>query len=103
MPFNFSFSGSAVIVGSVSTTNGQSETKGWAIKRESYSNSNGSGVRTTKQKLGEAPVSQTRMYDAEGRPLLVEGSGRRAGPETRILSIEDVTEEPTQRTSGGGQ
>ena len=50
-----------------------------------------------KEKLGEAPVTKTKMYDAEGRPLLMERSGGEGrsttGPNTRILSIEDVTEE----------
>lgn len=102
MPFNFSFSTSATVVGSASV-NGHNATKGWAYRREGYSNEHGSGVRTMEQTLGEAPVTQTKMYDAEGRPLLVErnggegGSTTRAGPNTRILSIEDVTEEEDKK------
>lgn len=70
MPFNFSFSTSATFV-STSSVNG--ETKGWAYRRESYNTNDGSGVRTTRQRLGDAPVTQTRMYDAQGRPLLTDG------------------------------
>lgn len=96
MPFSFSFSSSAAFVGSGSV-NGRSVTKGWAYKREEYSDSNGYGVRTTKQKLGEAPVTQTRIYDAQGRPLLVEGGHggpARADPNLGAMRvIEDVTEE----------
>lgn len=96
MPFNFSFSTSATVAGSASV-NGNNATKGWAYRREAYSNEQGSGVRTMKQKLGEEPVTQTKMYDAEGRPLLIErngGEGRSTtGPNTKILSIEDITEE----------
>lgn len=96
MPFKFSFSTSATVVGSTSV-NGHDATKGYAYRREAYSNEHGSGVRTMKQKLGEAPVTQTKMYDAEGRPLLIERSGgdgrSTTGPNTRVLSIEDVTEE----------
>ncbi|KAK4235152.1 hypothetical protein C8A03DRAFT_18067 [Achaetomium macrosporum] len=97
MPFNFSFSSSAsaVIVGS-SSVNGHSATKGWAYKREAYSNNNGSGVRTTTQKLGEAPVTQTKMYDALGRPLLVDGAesaDRRTGLDDSVRRIEDITED----------
>lgn len=71
MPFTFSFSSSATFVASTSV-NGNSN--GWAYRHESYSNNNGSGVRTTQQRLGEAPVMQTMMYDAHGRPLLTQGS-----------------------------
>lgn len=96
MPFNFSFSSSAsaVVVGSGSV-NGHGGAKGWAYKRESYSNNSGSGVRTTEQKLGEAPVTQTRIYDAQGRPLLIDRSDRPpAGPNNSVVRrVEDVTEE----------
>lgn len=70
MPFNFSFSTSATFV-STSSVNG--ETKGWAYRRESYNTKDGSGVRTTRQRLGDAPVTQTRVYDAQGRPFLTNG------------------------------
>ncbi|KAK4242312.1 hypothetical protein C8A03DRAFT_40429 [Achaetomium macrosporum] len=94
MPFNFSFSSSAsaVVVGSASA-NGHGATKGWAYKHEAYSNNDGSGVRTTKQKLGEPPVTQTRMYDAQGRPLLTDGADRRTGLDDSVRRIEDVTED----------
>lgn len=93
MPFSFSSSSSAAFVGSASV-NGRTVTKGWAYKREAYSDNHGSGVRTTKQKLGDAPVSQTRIYDAQGRPLLTERSGGASRtPDTAIMRIEDVTEE----------
>ncbi|KAK4039539.1 hypothetical protein C8A01DRAFT_16482 [Parachaetomium inaequale] len=93
MPFGFSFSSStsAVVVASGSV-NGHSAAEGWAYKREAYSNSNGSGVRTIKQKLGEAPVMQTRMYDAHGRPLFIEGSDRPRGPDDSVMRIKDVAE-----------
>lgn len=102
MPFNFSFSSSATFV-STSSTNGQA--KGWAYRREAYSTNDGSGVRTTRQNLGEAPVTQVKMYDAQGRPLLIEGSGSgsssrrqsKRGPSRRIISIEDVTEEEDKK------
>jgi len=98
MPFSFSFSSSAAIVGSGSV-NGHNTTKGWAYKHEAYSNNNGSGVRTTKQRLGEAPVTQTRMYDAQGRPLLIQGSDRRADPhDTTVRRIEDITEDRPDTT-----
>lgn len=106
MPFNFSFSSSATFV-STSSVNGQAQ--GWAYRRESYSNNDGSGVRTTKQKLGEAPVTYMKMYDAQGKPLLTEGNGSgsgsgssrprqsKRGPSRRIISIEDVTEEEDKK------
>ncbi|KAK5653075.1 hypothetical protein OQA88_9362 [Cercophora sp. LCS_1] len=73
MPFSFSFSSSfsAVAVSTSTSSNGNGVTqKGWAYKHESYSNNHGSGVRTTKQKLGEAPVTETKVFDAQGRPLI---------------------------------
>ncbi|CAN8098254.1 unnamed protein product [Discula destructiva] len=104
MPFNFSFSSSATFV-STSSTSGQ--TQGWAYRRDAYSTDDGSGVRTTRQNLGEAPVTQTRMFDAHGRPLLVEGSSSggasrsrhqsKPGPSMKIISIEDVTEEEDKK------
>lgn len=107
MPFNFSFSSSATFV-SASSANGES--KGWAYRREAYSNNDGSGVRTFRQNLGEAPSVQTRIYDSRGKPLLAEGSnnssssgnGRRRGTQTptrRIISIEDVTEEEERKAA----
>lgn len=95
MPFSFSFSSSvsAVSVGSGST-NGHGGAKGWAYKRESYSNNHGSGVRTTKQKLGEAPVTQTRIYDAQGRPLYLQGGHRTTSLDDNVARIEDVTDDP---------
>lgn len=108
MPFNFSFSSSATFV-STSSVNGES--KGWAYRREAYSNNDGSGVRTFRQNLGEAPSVQTRIYDSRGKPLLAEGSnnsssgsgsGRRRGTQTptrRIISIEDVTEEEERKAA----
>jgi hypothetical protein len=96
MPFGFSFSSStSAAVVTAGSVNGQSAAKGWAYKREAYSNSNGSGVRTTKQKLGEAPVTQTRMYDAHGRPLFIEGTDRPREPDDSVMSVVDVTESHT--------
>ncbi|KAK3306274.1 uncharacterized protein B0T15DRAFT_500986 [Chaetomium strumarium] len=96
MPFNFSFSSSAsaVVVGSGSV-NGHGATKGWAYKHEAYSNDNGSGVRTTKQRLGEAPATQTKVYDARGRPLLIDHANRanRRTDLDSVRGIEDVTED----------
>jgi hypothetical protein len=104
MPFKFSFSSttSAAVVGSASV-NDRGTTKGWAYKRESYSNNDGSGVRTTKQRLGEAPVTNTRIYDAQGRPLLIERSDGASSSASQsaagqvqgmqgMARIEDVTD-----------
>lgn len=105
MPFNFSFSSSATFV-STSSVNGR--TSGQAYQRQSYSTPQGSGVRTTQQKLGEAPVTYTRLFDAQGRELIGDGSGGRScypqnpdspahAPSRRIISIEDVTEEEAEK------
>ncbi|KAK7727559.1 hypothetical protein SLS53_009413 [Cytospora paraplurivora] len=104
MPFSFSFSSSATFV-STGTVNGQA--KGYAYQRQSYSTPQGSGVRTTKQRLGEAPLTETRLYDHNGREMLANGSGagnssameRMATPSTRIISIEDVTEEEEEKAT----
>lgn len=122
MVFNFSFSTSATIV-STSSING--ETKGWAYRHQSYRTPDGSGVRTTRQTLGDAPETETRMYDAQGRPLLTDGhnnnnqgggsssgsssSSRRNNyvsqrggnnfPVGKIISIEDVTEEENAKAA----
>ncbi|ROV93819.1 hypothetical protein VMCG_08768 [Cytospora schulzeri] len=103
MPFNFSFSSSATFV-STSSVNGQ--TKGYAYQRQSYSTPQGSGVRTTEQKLGQAPLTQTKLYDPCGRQMVSPGSnpggssgGNQANiPSRRIISIEDVTEEEEENT-----
>lgn len=120
MPFSFSFSTSATVV-STSSVNG--ETKGWAYKRESYNTNDGSGVRTTRQRLGDAPVTQMRMYDAQGRPLLTDGynnnqdmgsrsnnngyvsqsRGNNNVPMGKIISIEDVTEEENAKAAANSQ
>lgn len=112
MLFNLSLSTSATVVTSASVNGNRN---GWAYRRESYANNNGSGVRTTRQNLGQPPVMQTMVYDAYGRPLLVDGSsggngsgsgtgtvsGRRRNtqrvPTSRIISIEDVTEEEERK------
>lgn len=107
MPFNFSFSSSATFV-STSSVNGR--TSGQAYQRQSYSTPQGSGVRTTQQKLGEAPVTYTRLYDAQGRELIGDGSGggnsyrqnhggQAYAPSRRIISIEDVTEEEAEKAA----
>ncbi|KAI3398120.1 hypothetical protein diail_9873 [Diaporthe ilicicola] len=107
MPFNFSFSSSATFV-STSSVNGR--TTGQAYQRQSYSTPQGSGVRTTQQKLGEAPVTNTRLYDAQGRELIGDGSGggngyypnhggRAYAPSRRIISIEDVTEQEAEKAA----
>ncbi|KAK2600431.1 hypothetical protein N8I77_009964 [Diaporthe amygdali] len=103
MPFNFSFSSSATFV-STSSVNGR--TSGQAYQRQSYSTPQGSGVRTTHQKLGEAPVTNTRLYDAQGRELIGDGSGydqnhgnQAYAPSRRIISIEDVTEEEADKAA----
>lgn len=111
MPFSFSFSSSATVV---ATTSVNGEAKGWAYRREAYANNDSSGVRTTRQQLGEAPVTQMRMYDAQGRPLLTDGSGGSGqrprprprstrGPTRRIISIEDVTEEEEKKAASSHQ
>lgn len=114
MVFSFSLSTSASVVASASV-NGSA--RGWGYRRESYSNNLGSGVRTTRQNLGQAaPTVQTTMYDAQGRPFLTDaasgnaiGNGGGGGvgggrvqqrPRTvrsRIISIEDVTEEEERK------
>ncbi|KUI64235.1 hypothetical protein VM1G_11014 [Cytospora mali] len=104
MPFNFSFSSSATFV-SASSVNGQ--TRGYAYQRQSYSTPQGSGIRTTEQKLGEAPLTETRLYDSHGREII--GFGNSAGSSAgenqantqirRIISIEDVTEEEEERAA----
>jgi hypothetical protein len=100
MPFNFSFSSSAsAVVVSSGSANGHRATKGWAYKHEAYANNNGSGVRTTSQRLGEAPITQTRVYDAQGRPLLVDSPNRRTGLDDSIRRIEDVTEDRPERSA----
>jgi len=93
MPFKFSFSSStsAAVAGSASV-NGHEAAKGWAYKQEAYSNPNGSGSRTTKQKLGEAPVTETKMFDAQGRPILLEGRKGSVAPVDDNKRIEDVTD-----------
>ncbi|KAL1849947.1 hypothetical protein Daus18300_013081 [Diaporthe australafricana] len=107
MPFNFSFSSSATFV-STSSVNGR--TSGQAYQRQSYSTPQGSGVRTTQQNLGEAPVMNTRLYDAQGRELIGDGSGggngsyqnqgsRAYAPSRRIISIEDVTDEEAEKAA----
>lgn len=109
MPFNFSFSSSATFV-STSSVNGR--TSGQAYQRQWYSTPQGSGVRTTQQKLGEAPVINTRLYDAQGRELIGDGGGgggsnsyyqnhgsQAYAPSRRIISIEDVTEEDAQKAA----
>lgn len=100
MPFNFSFSSSATFV-STSSFNGR--TTGQAYQRQSYSTPQGSGVRTTQQKLGEAPVTNTRLYDAQGRELIGGGGQNHGGqayaPSRRIISIEDVTEEEADKAA----
>lgn len=104
MPFSFSFSSSATFV-STGTVDGQ--TKGYAYQRQSYSTPQGSGVRTTEQRLGEAPLTETRLYGPNGREMLANGSGagnssareRTTTPSTRIISIEDVTEEEEEKAA----
>lgn len=104
MPFNFSFSTSATFV-STSSVNGQ--TKGYAYQRQSYSTPQGSGVRTAQQRLGEAPLTETRLYDPHGREMLAQGSSTGSGsngkqsnaPSRRIISIEDVTEEEEEKAA----
>lgn len=105
MLFNLSLSTSATVSTSI---NGNSN--GWAYRQDSYANNNGSGVRTTRQNLGQAPVMQTTVYDAQGRPFLVDGSSGGSGsghrqniqqrvPTSRIISIEDVTEEEERKAA----
>ncbi|KAH8753830.1 hypothetical protein F5883DRAFT_650782 [Diaporthe sp. PMI_573] len=106
MPFTFSFSSSATFV-STSSVNGR--TSGQAYQRQSYSTPQGTGVRTTQQRLNEAPVTHTRMYDAQGRELIADGSGGNGCrqdhggqaymPSRRVISIEDVTEEEAEKAA----
>lgn len=98
MPFNFSFSSSATIV-STSSVNGR--TSGQAYQRQSFATPQGSGVRTTRQTLGQAPVTDTRLYDAHGRELITNGTGggRAPTPTRKIISIEDVTEQEAEKAA----
>lgn len=130
---NLSISTSATFV-STSSVNG--EARGWAYQRQSYRNNDGSGVRTRTQTLGGPPVTNTRMYDSQGREFLTQGgyednnynnnntyynnnnvgsgSSRRnhdgsvsqrrrekaaQAPYSRIISIEDVTEEENAKAA----
>lgn len=103
MSFQFSFSSSAAVV-TTANVNGRETTKGVAYRREAYSNEHGTGVRTIKQRLGQDPVVKTRMYDRDGRPLLIEdnagngGTGRSRSTQRRweiddSRRIVDVTDE----------
>ena len=101
MPINFSFSSSATVVGSASV-NDRSTTKGWAYRHEAFKNNEGSGSRTTKQKLGEAPVTTTHIYDAQGRPLMVEDTRTAANSESRRIegAPENERVEEQERAQG---
>lgn len=148
--FSFSLSTSASVTATTSVNGG---TRGYGYQRQMFRNNSGSGVRTIRQNLGEAPVVQTSIYDAQGRPLLIDsngnyfdaggnyigtsgygGNGRgavvnansgdsssssgssgggssnsgsgqrrnrnsRRGPRSRIISIEDVTEEEERKAA----
>ena len=102
MPFKFSFSSSssAAVAGSASV-NGHETAKGWAYKHEAYSNPSGSGSRTTRQKLGEAPVTETKIFDSQGQPILLEGTRGSVGPVADNMRVEDVTDgQKDQKGSG---
>ena len=108
MPFKFSFSSStsASFVSS-SSTNGQEAAKGYAYRHEAYSNEHGTGSRTTKQKLGQAPVTETRMYDAQGRPLLIQGTHESGSANVSNIDdsrrIEDVTDQEDTKMGNSSQ
>lgn len=100
MPFNFSFSASTTVVGSTSV-NGHTAQSGYAYRHDSFKDNQGSGSRTVKQKLGQAPVTKTKLYDAQGRPLHLVEDRRRADVEiVQDRRIEDVTEDEER---GGGK
>lgn len=144
--FSLSLSTSASVSATTSVNGG---TRGYGYQRQMFHNNSGSGVRTIRQNFGEAPVVQTSIYDAQGRPLLIDsngnyfdaggnyigtsgyaGNGRgamvnansgdnsgssggsshsgsgqrrnrnsRRGPRSRIISIEDVTEEEERKAA----
>lgn len=99
MPFNFSFSASTTVVGSTSV-NGHTAQSGYAYRHDSFKDNQGSGSRTVRQKLGQAPVTKTKLYDAQGRPLQpVEDRRRSDGEIVQDRRIEDVTE--GQEIGGG--
>jgi len=79
---SFSFSATA------SSSGGQSAGK--AFKQESFSDQQGTSVRTTSQNLGQPAVEKTKHYDSSGRELVGSGSSADSGGNRRI---EDVTDE----------
>ena len=95
MPFNFSFSSSTSVVSSASASvNGKTAQTGYAYRHDAFKDNQGSGSRTVKQKLGQAPVTRTKLYDAQGRPLqLVEDRRNSDGEIAQDRRIEDVTED----------
>lgn len=100
MPFNFSFSASTTVVGSTSV-NGHTAQSGYAYRHDSFKDNQGSGSRTVRQKLGQAPVTKTKLYDAQGRPLQLVEDRRRSDAEiVQDRRIEDVTEDEEM---GGGR
>lgn len=94
------FSYSSQSYSSSSTTrNGQ--TSGQRYASVTHSNPSGTTVRKGYQNIGEAPVEETRYYDAEGRLVQsLQGNEERAGIDGRVnggARIEDVTDEQGQR------
>ncbi|KAI9716505.1 MAG: hypothetical protein M1828_007665 [Chrysothrix sp. TS-e1954] len=79
---------------SYSTSNGQSSSH----SQQTYSNPQGSGIRTTTQNSGQPTLQETREYDAQGRAVIGDGSAGRIGGASGTdtggrARIEDVTEE----------
>ena len=81
------FSSSSSSFSNTRNGNNEEHTTGRAYTSHSYTDPNGTTVKTTRQNLGEAPVSETKRYDARGRELAggaSDNSNRR---------IQDVTDE----------
>lgn len=83
-----SFFQSSSVSYSTSTVNGQ--TTGQAYKQETTSNSQGTSVRNTSQRLGEPAIADTRHYDTSGREIT--GGSTSSGSANRIQDVTDETE-----------
>ena len=85
---SYSYSSSSVSYSS--TTNRDGQTTGQAYQRMSESTPQGTTVQTTRQNLGERPVTETRRYDATGRAIEATGA---AGSDRRIQDVSGEEEE----------
>ncbi|KAI9658169.1 MAG: hypothetical protein M1831_004016 [Alyxoria varia] len=90
--FTSSYSSQSYSSYSSSSTSG-GQTTGSAYAQQSQTDPSGTKVQTKSQNLGEPVVSETRQYDAQGRPVLE--SSTASGGDRRIegARVEDVTDE----------